>query len=135
MTDTPVNNEPVNPALAALNDDKPMFSDKTYDRVKALVTLGLPAFGALYFALAGYWDWPSGEQVVGTCAVLATFFGVLLNIAGRSYEKSDDMYDGVIAVKTDPESGVKQAAIALKAYENPADVVTQSEARFKVVGS
>jgi len=126
---------PTNPALAALNEDKPMLSNQTYDRLKAFVTLGLPAFGVLYVTVAALWGLPNPEAVAGTVLAVATFLGVLLNIAGRSYEKSDDMYDGVIAVKTDPESGIKQAAVALKNYENPADVVTQTEARFKVVGT
>lgn len=131
----PTNYEPKHGALEALNDQKPMLSNQTYDTLKRFVTLGLPAFGVLYVTVAALWGLPNPEAVASTCLAVATFCGVLLNIAGRSYEKSDDMYDGVINVRTDPESGIKQAALVLKNFENPADVVTQSEARFKVVGS
>jgi len=134
MSDTE-NHQPRHAALDTLNDQKPMLSNQTYDTLKRFVTLGLPAFGVLYVAIAAIWGLPNPEAVSSTVLAVATFCGVLLNIAGRSYEKSDEMYDGVINVRTDPETGIKQAGLVLKNYENPAEVVTQSEARFKVVGS
>lgn len=118
--------------LNALNNDKPLLSNQTYDMLKKLVTLGLPAFGVLYVTVAGLWGLPNPEAVSGTVLAVATFCGVLLNIAGRSYEKSDANIDGVITVHEDAD-GVKQAGLMLKNYEDPAAVVRQDTATFKVL--
>lgn len=47
----------------------------------------LPALGTLYFALAGIWNLPCGEQVVGTIAAIDTFMGVILGISSANYNK------------------------------------------------
>ena len=43
-----------------------MMSNKTYDILKWIAQLLLPALGTLYFALASIWGFPYGEQIVGT---------------------------------------------------------------------
>jgi hypothetical protein len=48
------------------------MSNKTYDALKWIAQYLLPAIGALYFALAGVWGLPHGEEVVGTA--LKTIF-------------------------------------------------------------
>ena len=40
------------------------MSNKTYDILKWIAMYLLPAAGTLYFALAGIWSLPYGEQVV-----------------------------------------------------------------------
>ena len=109
----------------------PLLSNKTYDQLKKLVTLGLPAFGTLYIALADLWALPNPEAVAGSCLALATFFGVILNLAGRTYTPPAEQVDGEIVVSTNDE-GVKQAALILKNYENPAEVVAQEKVTFVV---
>ena len=47
----------------------------------------LPAIATLYFALAGIWDFPYGEEVVGTITAVDTFLGVLLGISSAQYNK------------------------------------------------
>lgn len=76
----------------------PLLNNLTYDVLNNIVTLGLPAAGAFYFGLATLWDWPAAEQVVGTCAVLAVFAGVLIKISKSSYGKTVADKDGVINV-------------------------------------
>ena len=49
------------------------LSDKTYDILKWIALYLLPAIGTLYFALAGIWNFPYGEQVVGTITAIDTF--------------------------------------------------------------
>ena len=49
------------------------MSNKTYDRLKWLAMYFLPALGTLYFALAGIWGLPYGEQLVGTITAIDTF--------------------------------------------------------------
>ena len=64
------------------------MSNKVYDVLKWIAQLLLPALGTLYFALAGIWGLPYGEQVVGTITAIDTFLGVLLGIASNSYCKN-----------------------------------------------
>lgn len=63
------------------------FNDKTYDILKWIAMYLLPALGTLYFALAGIWNLPYGEQVVGTITAVDTFLGVLLGISSYNYNK------------------------------------------------
>ena len=50
----------------------------------------LPSAGTLYFALAGIWGLPYGEQVVGTITAVDTFLGVILGISTSQYNKTAD---------------------------------------------
>ena len=64
-----------------------MMSNKVYDVLKWIAQLLLPALGTLYFALAGIWGFPYGEQIVGTITAVDTFLGVILGISTSQYKK------------------------------------------------
>ena len=64
------------------------MSNKTYDILKYLQRIVLPALGTLYFALSSIWNWPYGEQVVGTITAIDTFLGALLGISSAKYQKA-----------------------------------------------
>lgn len=64
------------------------ISDRTYDILKWLAQYFLPAAGTLYFALAGIWGLPYGEQVVGTITAVDTFLGVILGLSSVKYNKT-----------------------------------------------
>ncbi len=66
------------------------MSNKTYDNLKWIAQFFLPALGTLYFALAGIWGLPYGEQVVGTITAIDTFIGVTLGISSASYNKDSE---------------------------------------------
>ena len=61
--------------------------NKVYDVLKWIAMVGLPALGTLYFALAGIWDFPYAEQVIGTVTAVDTFLGVLLGVSSMQYKK------------------------------------------------
>ena len=61
------------------------MSNKTYDILKYITQIVIPAIGTLYFALAGIWRFPYGEQIVGTLAAVDTFLGVCLGISSKQY--------------------------------------------------
>ena len=67
------------------------MSNKVYDILKWISLFLLPAIGTLYFALAGIWGFPYGEQVVGTITAVDTFLGVVLGISTARYNKRIDM--------------------------------------------
>lgn len=62
------------------------MSNKTYDILKWIALYFLPALATLYFALAGIWNLPYGEQVLGTISALDTFLGVLLGLSNAKYK-------------------------------------------------
>lgn len=65
------------------------MSNKVYDVLKWIALYFLPAVGTLYFALAGIWNLPYGEQVVGTITAVDTFLGVILGISTAKYKKAE----------------------------------------------
>ena len=63
------------------------MKNKTYDVLKYIAQIVLPATGTLYFALASIWGLPYGEQIVGTITAVDTFLGALLMISTKNYNK------------------------------------------------
>lgn len=61
------------------------MSNKTYDILKWVAQILLPGIGTLYFALAGIWNLPFAEEVVGTITAVDTFLGLLLGISTVNY--------------------------------------------------
>lgn len=64
-----------------------VLNNRVYDVMKWVSLVCLPALGTLYFALAGIWGFPYGEQVVGTIMAIDTFLGALLGISTIQYNK------------------------------------------------
>ena len=67
------------------------MSNKVYDVLKWIAMYCLPAIGTLYFALAGIWGFPYGEEIVGTITALDTFLGVVLGISSAAYNKTEQL--------------------------------------------
>jgi hypothetical protein len=109
-----------------------MLSNKTYDFVKRLVQVILPATSSLYFGLAAIWGLPAAEQVVGTFAVVTTFLGVTLGISSKVYSNSDEAYDGNLIV-TSPQEG--KHLYSLEVNTDPAELVDKKSITFKVQSS
>lgn len=63
------------------------MSNRTYDVLKWIAQILLPAIGTLYFALASIWNLPYGEAIVGTITAIDTFLGCLLGISSANYNK------------------------------------------------
>lgn len=64
------------------------LSNKTYNVLKWISVIVLPAMGTFYFALAGIWGLPYGEQIVGTIVAIETLLGTLLGISTVQYNKN-----------------------------------------------
>lgn len=65
------------------------MSNKVYDVLKWIAMIGLPALGTFYFALAGLWNFPYAEQVVGTITAIDAFLGALLQVSSSNYKKKE----------------------------------------------
>lgn len=62
------------------------MSNTTYDRLRFLTLVLLPALGTLYFALGQIWDFPSIEQVLGTVVAIEIFLGAILGISNSQHK-------------------------------------------------
>lgn len=65
------------------------MNSKTYDIMKYIAQIVLPACGTLYFALASIWGLPYGEQIVGTITAVDTFLGAILMISSNKYNREE----------------------------------------------
>lgn len=65
------------------------MSNKTYDILKYIAQIVLPAIATLYFAVAQIWGLPYGEQIVGTITAVDAFLGALLGISTAKYNKEE----------------------------------------------
>lgn len=66
------------------------MSNKVYDILKYVAQIVLPALGTLYFALAGLWNWPYSEQIVGTITAVDAFLGAILKLSSNKYYKNQE---------------------------------------------
>ncbi len=68
---------------------KPL-SNKTYDILKYLTIIVLPAIGALYSGLSQIWALPYAAEIPATITVICTFLGAILCISTAQYNKDQD---------------------------------------------
>lgn len=61
------------------------LNNKTYDILKWVAQILLPAIGTLYFALSKYWGFPFATEVVGTISAIDMFLGAILGISTAEY--------------------------------------------------
>lgn len=73
------------------------ITNKTYDILKWIVVIIIPAIITLYSGLASIWGFPYAEQIAATLAAIDVFLGAVMKISTSSYNKT---YDGVLHVDT-----------------------------------
>ena len=66
------------------------MSNRTYDILKFVAQIILPALGTLYFALARIWGLPLGEEIVGTITAVDAFLGAILGISTMEYNRQKE---------------------------------------------
>ncbi len=65
-----------------------LMDNKTYDILKFIAMIVLPALGTLYFTLAAIWGLPNSNEVVGTITAIDTFMGALLGLSTKTYNSN-----------------------------------------------
>lgn len=60
---------------------------KTYDLLKFIGNIILPAFATLYLTLAKLWGLPFGEAIAGTSTAFAVFINAILKKESDDYWK------------------------------------------------
>jgi hypothetical protein len=63
------------------------LNNKTYDVLKWIAQILLPALATLYLALSKVLSLPYGTEVVGTITAIDAFLGALLGISSAQYNK------------------------------------------------
>lgn len=104
------------------------LNNKTYDFIKFLTVVLLPALGTLYFALSQAWGLPSGEAVLGTMMAIQVFIGAVMGISSKKYEESGEKYVGEINVADTPD----KTLFSLDLKGDPEELKDKKEATFKV---
>ena len=66
------------------------LSNQTYDVLKWIAQILLPAVATLYFALSKIWGLPFSTEIVGTISAIDAFLGALLGISSASYNKAQE---------------------------------------------
>lgn len=66
------------------------MSNKTYDILKFIAQIVLPAIGTFYFTLGQIWNFPLGEEVVGTITAIVAFMGATLKLSSMNYHGKQD---------------------------------------------
>lgn len=105
-----------------------LLNNVTYDVIKHIVQIGLPALGTLYFTLSQLWNLPHPAEVVGTVAAINTFLGLLLGYSTKSYNNSESKYDGHIEIS---ETDDKKSYM-LNLHSDIDDLDTKKQVVFKV---
>lgn len=106
------------------------ISNGTYNVLKNLAQIWLPAAGTLYAGLAVIWGLPAVEQVTGTVLTVDTFLGVVLGISSATYAKSPDRFDGTFEWVQNAEN--EGSSLKLTSVD-PQALHTQDSLTFKLV--
>ena len=65
------------------------MSNKTYDVLKFIAQIVLPALATLYVTIAGLWGLPYPKEISGTVMAVDTFLGAVLMISSANYKKGE----------------------------------------------
>jgi len=69
---------------------EPPLSNQGYDNLKKFVTVIFPAVITFYLGVAGYWDIPYTEPIVGTATGLSVLLGVVLKALSSQYSAIEE---------------------------------------------
>lgn len=62
-----------------------ILKNETFDKLKWIAQIGLPAFATFWFSISAIWNIPYAEQIVGTLTAVDTMLGICLGISSKRY--------------------------------------------------
>lgn len=77
------------------------MSSQTYDKLKYVAQVVLPAIGTLWFAIATIWNLPFSEEILGTITAIDAFMGALLHVNTKAY--NDEISEWI-----EPSNGIEE---------------------------
>lgn len=69
------------------------MSNKTYDLLKYIAEIVLPALATLVVSVFGIWNIPYGEAIGATIMAIDLFLGVILKLEHIKYYKTHEVID------------------------------------------
>ena len=63
------------------------LDNRTYDILKYIAQIVIPAIGVLWFTIAQIWNIPYGQEILGTITAVDCFLGAILGISTAVYNK------------------------------------------------
>ena len=69
-----------------------ILTNRTYDVLKWITLILLPAFAMFYTAMAQVWGLPYTTEIAGTIAAVDVFLSVLLGISTNTFKVNNPMY-------------------------------------------
>lgn len=63
------------------------LANKTYDILKYIVTIVLPALTTLWLSVATIWNLPHAEAIGATMTAITVFLGALIGVSSKNYNK------------------------------------------------
>lgn len=72
------------------------MKSKTYDVLKYIAQIVLPALATLYVTIAGIWGLPYAEAISGTIMAVDFCLGALLKIESDRFFSTKDIVDKVV---------------------------------------
>lgn len=67
------------------------MSNKTYDILKNIALIILPALATLWLTVAQIWSLPYGEAIAATITAVSVFLGAILKISSNFYNRIEDI--------------------------------------------
>lgn len=101
-----------------------IMNSKTYDILKPVALIWLPALATLYFAVASIWGIPGTTNVIGTLSAIDAFLGAVLGISTKGFSQNGD---GAVLVDSKGLKGIQAPNLALE------DVMAKKQLVLKVV--
>ena len=65
------------------------MNNKTFDILRTICEIALPALSTAYYGLAELWHLPYAKEICGTLAIVAAFIGAFINVKRKQYNSLD----------------------------------------------
>jgi hypothetical protein len=105
-----------------------VLSNQTYNVVKHVAAIALPALSTLYYALAQIWHFQNTEEVMGTISAVNIFLGAVMGVSTLAYNNSGAKYAGSVVIT---DTGDKKV-FSLDLDSHPDDIQDMKDVTFKV---
>lgn len=105
------------------------MNSKTYDTLKLVAQIVLPALATFYFALAGIWHLPAASEVVATITTVDTLLGAMLVFLSKMHSVPTS---GDIEVTT-LENGRRRFLLVLNDEDVAATIDQQEQVTLNIV--
>lgn len=70
------------------------LGNRTYDVLKWIALICIPALATFYSALAAVWGWPYADEIAKTANAVTMLLGALIGISTAEYRKAEEVKKG-----------------------------------------